>query len=220
MTITTRQDKVNRTIERVKARLAKLKSMTPDQIAKKYGKDTYWHDFDIEHAEKQLASNFKKLEEAKRLDAKEEATKGKKIKREERLSLIPESLRTFQQWLENEWIKQAIELHESLKDKPYPKYHDRSKEADLIREDRAFYSEDDVRRNAKRDSEDLVLDLMNRVEKKVGNIIDVSRLYCNAANVGMAINGWVEGDKGLTYVQSILAGGYNIQRLHVRVILH
>lgn len=63
--------------------------------------------------------------------------------------------------------------------------------------------------------ESLVLDLQNRIAYKVGEITDYSHL-----TVGMkALNGSVTGKLGTCRVESILAGGYNIQRLHVRVLV-
>ena len=63
--------------------------------------------------------------------------------------------------------------------------------------------------------ESLVLDLQNRIAYKVGEITDYSHL-----TVGMkALNGSVTGKLGSCRVESILAGGYNIQRLHVRVLV-
>lgn len=69
---------------------------------------------------------------------------------------------------------------------------------------------------AKRSAESYVLDLIRRVTKKIGNIIDYSDLTVN----GPALNGRIVGDRGSTYVETIVAGGYNIQREHLRVILH
>lgn len=218
MTITTRQDKVLATIARVEARIAKLKAMPPAQIAKKY-QGWYTIEMDIKSAEKQLANNFKKLEEAKRLDAKEEAKAAKKNDRAARLELIPECLKQFAAKVEINTINDKIRIHNYLRSLPYPEFNDYSKEANAIRADRTYWNEEKMREDVKRDIEDLVLNLMDRVEAKCGNIISTDNLRIDAAKEGCAINGWIEGDKGNARVESILAGGYNIQCLHVRVLV-
>ena len=63
--------------------------------------------------------------------------------------------------------------------------------------------------------ESLVLDLQNRIAYKVGEITDYSHLKVDMK----ALNGVVTGQLGTCRVESILAGGYNIQRLHVRVLV-
>ena len=83
--------------------------------------------------------------------------------------------------------------------------------------DRALaYDEKEIRQLAERDAKEYVSDLYRRVIKKVGDIVDYHDLYLN----GPAINGVVVGEKGTTRLETIMAGGYNIQRLHLRVILH
>lgn len=63
--------------------------------------------------------------------------------------------------------------------------------------------------------EELVLDLQRRIAYKVGEVTDYSHLH-----VGMkALNGVVTGTLGKCTVESILVGGYNIVRLHVRVLV-
>ena len=69
---------------------------------------------------------------------------------------------------------------------------------------------------AKKDSDFYVLDLIRRVTKKVGTIQDYKNLTVN----GPAINGVIIGERGSTRLETIIAGGYNIQREHYRVILH
>ena len=225
MTITTRQDKVNATITRLNARLEKLKNMTPAQKAKKYDpkgiredRGEYWYNVDIESLENQIAQNFKKLAEAKRLDEKEEATKAKKNTREIALSNIPECLKVFADDVEARMIADELRLYNLCKGKEYPSYKDGSDEANLIRHYH-FFDEEKMRKDVKRTVEDLVLNLLTRAEKKCGNIINTERLSVRPAVEGCAINGWIEGDKGNAYVESIYAGGYNIQRLHVRVLV-
>lgn len=58
--------------------------------------------------------------------------------------------------------------------------------------------------------------LIKKVEKRVGNIVDASDLHIGANH---EINGTVIGDKDSATVTTIFAGGYNVQRLHYRVIV-
>jgi hypothetical protein len=60
-------------------------------------------------------------------------------------------------------------------------------------------------------------DLCNRISAVVGEIEDVSNL--NIARDGQ-LNGIVEGTKGSAKVETIGAGGYNIQCFHYRTLVH
>ena len=74
-----------------------------------------------------------------------------------------------------------------------------------------------------KDAAILVARFLTRIEKAVGRAESFSGLCVHNGNWmegGCAINGFVKGDRGTAEVRSILAGGYNIQRLHVRVLVH
>jgi len=55
-----------------------------------------------------------------------------------------------------------------------------------------------------------------QIEKKVGRVTDCSDLKFNPVG---SLDGWVKGEKGSAWVQTVYAGGYNIQRLHFRTIV-
>ncbi len=59
--------------------------------------------------------------------------------------------------------------------------------------------------------------IIERTNKIVGTITDASNLY-----IGMdaELNGYIIGDQGKAKVQTIGAGGWNIQRYHFRTLIH
>ena len=59
-------------------------------------------------------------------------------------------------------------------------------------------------------------DLIHRIQTKIGKIVDMK--YINIGNDG-SLNGLIIGEKGKAQVDTISAGGYNIQRFHYRVLV-
>ena len=60
------------------------------------------------------------------------------------------------------------------------------------------------------------LDLYYRCTAAVGVITDTTGLY--VGNNG-SLNGFVRGENGSAFVETIMAGGFNIQCLHYRVLV-
>ena len=58
--------------------------------------------------------------------------------------------------------------------------------------------------------------LIYRTNEKIGDIVDASGLYIGSNG---EINGFVVGTTGKARVETIYAGGYNIQCLHYRVLI-
>jgi hypothetical protein len=65
----------------------------------------------------------------------------------------------------------------------------------------------------------LFSNLLNKVSAKVGNITDLSDLTTTSGNNEIVLNGVVTGQNGKVKVQSILAGGHGVQRLHIRTLI-
>ena len=59
--------------------------------------------------------------------------------------------------------------------------------------------------------------LIARVNKAVGTIIKAENLY---DGVNGELNGIIQGTNGTCKIETIYAGGYNIQCLHYRVLIH
>ena len=80
-------------------------------------------------------------------------------------------------------------------------------------------TDEKIHANNQRDGENLILDLLRRVTKITGPVIDWSGLHVTRGNMGAVINGFVIGEDGRAEVESILAGGYAVQRLHIRTLV-
>lgn len=65
----------------------------------------------------------------------------------------------------------------------------------------------------------LFSNLLNKVSAKVGNITDLSDLTTTSGNNEIVLNGVVTGQNGKVKVQSMLAGGHGVQRLHIRTLI-
>lgn len=62
-----------------------------------------------------------------------------------------------------------------------------------------------------------IIDLVNRIEKIVGRIVDGENLHIGAKG---DLEGVIIGDKGKAKINTIGAGGYNIQCFHFRTLIH
>lgn len=62
-----------------------------------------------------------------------------------------------------------------------------------------------------------LLDLIGRIMSTVGTITDASALYIGPEG---DINGYIVGTEGKAKIQTIGAGGYNIQCFHFRTLIH
>lgn len=67
-----------------------------------------------------------------------------------------------------------------------------------------------------KDAESKKASLINLVEKKIGKIVDLK--YMTVGSDG-SLNGLIIGEDANASVQTIYAGGYNIQCLHYRVLV-
>lgn len=68
-----------------------------------------------------------------------------------------------------------------------------------------------------RDGETKEKMLIKRVNKEVGKIVNALSL---AVGVNGELNGTIKGENGTCKIETIYAGGYNIQCLHYRVLVH
>lgn len=100
----------------------------------------------------------------------------------------------------------------------YRKYSKELKERmGKVRYDFLYHAtEEDIEKACAKEAEQYVRNLWMRIKDIVGDVVDYGHLYLS----GPAINGPIYGTKGNVRLETILAGGWNIQRLHYRVLIH
>ena len=72
-------------------------------------------------------------------------------------------------------------------------------------------------KDLKREAEMKYDDIIERTNRVVGQIVDASELRIGSTRG--ELNGFIKGERGKAEVESILAGGYNIQCLHIRTLI-
>lgn len=118
-------------------------------------------------------------------------------------------------------LQKDIEWHKELKAdyqaKGYKVYADmlKNKKITLQVMEFARMSETDARKIFQRDLDARYAKLVHQLQEKAGNVIEVQL----QRNDNSGLDGRVIGEKKTVYVDTILAGGYNIQRLHYRTLI-
>lgn len=84
-----------------------------------------------------------------------------------------------------------------------------------IKNEKEFYEK--LNKLLEKEVEHKYKDLVNRITKVVGEIEDVDNLSIGRQNG--EINGIIKGSKGKATIETVSAGGYNIQCFHYRVLI-
>ncbi len=108
----------------------------------------------------------------------------------------------------SEGYREAHEKADNFLRNNCPKY--------IARDIRFGATDEDMEKMFRRDAEDRKTNLLRRLEKKAGNILEFD-VYRND-NGGL--DGRVTGDVKSVSVTTIVAGGYNIQRAHYRTLIN
>jgi len=82
-----------------------------------------------------------------------------------------------------------------------------------------YMTDEDIHKQNQKAGENLILDLLKRVTKITGPVTSWAGLRVTRGNIGPVINGIVTGEDGKAEVESIYAGGYSVQRLHIRTLV-
>ena len=184
--------------------------------------DCYWTFCDLSDVEDSIKRTRKAIEEKKGIVQKWESKLADQIQKEAEKDLIPDILKQYEGVLIDHFDKNDEDRKSFLKaqykelgyEKFCKKYHGTG--YNLMHES----AEESHKKNV-RTAEALVKNLWVRVED-ICKDVDDCELFLSNANEweGICINGFVKGTAGTAKVESILAGGYNIQKLHIRTLVH
>lgn len=190
--------------------------------AKADSREAYWMICDIENLEDDIIRLQKEIEETKKSLEKYEGQLTGAIERERiLLKEIPDSMKRMQQELVEKWDVWDIERrNQMLLDSRILEYHDFLKKYKGQDTQFRWKTDKQIHDANMEDAKALILDLYYRVKEITGEITDWNGIHCESGNIGCVLNGFVIGKEGRCEIESIYAGGYNIQRLHIRVLVH
>ena len=205
-------------LEGTLARHEKAKANKEAKLAKTVDEnDRYWLECDIEHLNESIQSTFDKIRSVKEDISFAEMIERRNAKKE---AAIPEQLKDFRAKMVETWdaydkaerdavLAEGENWWKSRKG-TYSEWYRYTELTDEKIHEANFKA-----------ATNIVDNLIRRVEKAVGKMKSFDQLYLHNGNwmEGLALNGWIEGENGKVEVRSIHAGGHNIQRLHVRVLV-
>ena len=174
--------------------------------------------YDYKYKLEDIKGAERKLEEAKQIVRNWEAKLDKQVSMELTLANeVPEAFKQAREELVEEWVADDIRERDRMLQKKrelsyeeFRKLYRYTEEEDLKRSDEEF------RKIEEREADIWLINLYNRVKDITGEVTDCSSLYWG----GKSLNGYVIGKAGSARVETIGAGGYNIQRFHLRVLVH
>jgi len=170
-------------------------------------------DFEVKWLKEDIIRLNKEISEIKKTVEKYEKQLIGELERENiLLRYVPESLKTLQAELLEIWNDYDFKRRDSLK----LKYYEVGYKEFIRQANRSAYqfmqqSDVEIIKANERMAQELIIDLYNRIRNITGEITDWSGMYCSEG----VLNGIVTGKEGRARIESILAGGHNIQKLHV-----
>lgn len=200
---------------------------TTDELIKLRGQgkpnwnEAYWLACDLEGYHDSIKSSKNEIEENKNTITKYKNMLEVEIQKQNSLDNMPEIFKEVQEFLINTWDKFDINRRDNLR-KVYKElsYSEFMKKHNYSSYELMQLTDEQIHNINVKDSKNIILDLLNRVGEITGEVTSYAGLHVRRDNSGYAIlNGMVEGKQGTAEVESIYAGGYNIQRLHIRVLV-
>ena len=163
---------------------------------------------------KRLASEIKETE--KTLEKYRKQLAGEIERESTWIKEVPETLKALHAELVDRWDKYDFDWKEHLR-KCYREmeYREFMKAFKWSGYDFLHKTTEQIHAENEKDATNAILNLLNRVKAITGEVTDWGRLELS----GGVLNGYVQGKEGRCEVETIGAGGYNIQRYHLRVLV-
>lgn len=195
--------------------------------------DCYWTFCDYANAVESIKDTKEAIKEKKAIVSKWAVKLEEALKEEKEADELPEVLKTFRNevvkmW--NRWDKEKREEYRNIYKQMQEEDTDRLK-MNAYREFIKRYkytgyefmriTDEEINKTNTRNAEALVMNLWTRVKEIVGMVTDYEELIIRQGNEweGIVINGFVKGTNGTALVETIGAGGYNIQKFHYRTLV-
>ena len=194
--------------------------------------EAYWLICDIEHLKEDIRRGYDEIEECKAtLEKYEKQLAGELEKEALFINEVPQAMKDLEAKLIDKWNEDDKRRRDYLKgeykrledehanERGCGSYKDFIKAYGYSAYGFMFTSDEEIHKGNVKDARAFILDLVNRVKEITGEVVSWEDVRLTAGNVFPVLNGTVEGKEGTARVESILAGGYNIQRLHIRTLV-
>lgn len=179
--------------------------------------DAYWAICEYNHKLEDIKGAEDKLKEAQEIANNWKDKLDKQIQKELILAReVPEAFKQAREALVESWVAQDIREREvMLQKKRELEYKEFRKLYRYTEEESLKHTDEEFRKIEEREADEWLLNLYNRVKEIVGEVTDASGIRWG----GKCLDGFVVGTKGRAEVFTIDAGGYNIQRWHLRTLV-
>lgn len=230
--ITERIQKANEKIEKKQGTIAKKQALIAKKqsavemmmASDKYTTDNiYWTECDIRHLIEDIERLEKEIPEIRKTVEKYEKQLAGEIEKEALLTkTMPEEFRTLKNTLVEKWDAFDLERKEFFRKKSEEmEYREFIRQYKYSAYDLAWHtSTEEIHKKNEKDAEYFIIDLYNRVKDITGEVTNWEGIRLTMGNSFPVLEGMVQGKEGKARVETILAGGYNIQRLHIRTLVH
>lgn len=209
----------------IEKKMAKIESLGCDPNGSRYtyrdNREVFWLMCDIDNLKDDIKRGYSEIEECEETLNKYKAQLAGELEKEATfINEVPQAMKDLEARLVEEWDNNdkerrtfLIEKHKELGYTDFIKKYHYAGWEHMHTDDETFHKRNE------RDARFFILDLLNRVKDITGEVTDWSGIYLEQGNIFPVLNGIVIGKEGQAEVESILAGGYNIQRLHIRTLV-